>query len=85
MEFEDFGQKNDSLFILYFLVRGTSLETRNADSMLLAEGERFLAMDQPLQYAFEGYDSSPPPTYFFNNGSSRTNGGSQYEFSKNTP
>ncbi|VUZ47933.1 unnamed protein product [Hymenolepis diminuta] len=69
----------------HLTVRGTSLETRNADSMLLAEGERLLAMDQPLQYAFEGYDSSPPPTYFFNNGSSRTNGDSQYEFSKNTP
>nr|CDS33479.1 cj cadherin [Hymenolepis microstoma] len=69
----------------HLTVRGASIETRNADSMLSAEGERFLAMDEPLQYAFEGYDSSPPPTYFFNNGSSRPNGGSRYDFPKNTP
>ncbi|KAL5105517.1 Neural-cadherin [Taenia crassiceps] len=64
-------------------VRGTSVETRTADSMLSAEGERFLAMDQPLQYAFEGYDSSPPPTYFFNS----TNGSSnrRFDFSKHAP
>ncbi|KAM7542075.1 hypothetical protein Aperf_G00000005312 [Anoplocephala perfoliata] len=61
----------------HLTVRGASLETRNADSMLSTEeGERFLAMDQPLQYAFEGYDSSPPPTYFFNNSSNRNNGSS---------
>ncbi|VDO04586.1 unnamed protein product [Rodentolepis nana] len=69
----------------HLTVRGASIETRNADSMLSAEGERFLAMDQPLQYAFEGYDSSPPPTYFFNNGSSRPHGSSRYDYSKNTP
>ncbi|VDM20192.1 unnamed protein product [Hydatigera taeniaeformis] len=65
-------------------VRGTSVETRTADSMLSAEGEHFLAMDQPLQYAFEGYDSSPPPTYFFNstNGSSSSR---RFDFSKRAP
>lgn len=51
--------------------------------MLSAEGERFLAMDQPLQYAFEGYDSSPPPTYFFTS----TNGSSnrRFDFAKHPP
>ncbi|CDI96816.1 cj cadherin [Echinococcus multilocularis] len=61
-------------------VRGMSVETRPADSMLSAEGERFLAMDQPLQYAFEGYDSSPPPNYFFN--STNSNGNQSFDFSK---
>ncbi|KAH9280241.1 Neural-cadherin [Echinococcus granulosus] len=64
----------------HLTVRGMSVETRPADSMLSAEGERFLAMDQPLQYAFEGYDSSPPPNYFFN--STNSNGNQSFDFSK---
>lgn len=38
------------------------MESRTPDES--TDVDRFLAMDQPLQYAFEGYDSSPPPTYF---------------------
>ncbi|VDD79671.1 unnamed protein product [Mesocestoides corti] len=58
----------------HLTVRNASVEeTRTSDSM--TEAERFLAMDQPLQYAFEGYDSSPPPTYFAPN---------IYDFSRHT-